>query len=131
MGENEYVPMAVEIPVSNFQKSLIFYRDVLGFRLLRINEEEWFAPFEFNGAILMITQVDNGTLPNFNGNSTIIRFILKEGIQSYFEQVKSSGAPILKPLETMPYGLTRFYVTDPDGYKIKFAQNKTGGIRTG
>lgn len=123
MSEEEYVPFGAEIHVSDFELSLKFYRDVLGFRVLRIDEKWPFASFEFHNSIFMID--GKGTYPPPRGQGAILRFIVLDRLQTLHDEFKSRGANITKPIEKLSYGLTRFYVTDPDGYQLKFGIKST------
>jgi len=122
MTNAEYTPLAVEITVSNFERSLSFYQDKLGFEVARIYKDEQytFASLFFNGSLLMIKQDDRVAKPK---NPIIqIRFIFSnvEELNQYYEKIKKNGMKIYKPLERQYYGLYRFSVEDPDGYEIKF-----------
>ena len=121
MLDREYVPFAVEIQVADFYKSLAFYRDVLGFSIVRFNEKENdnFATLSFQGEVFMIAEVHG--LPSPRGVGVLLRFILPGGLKEYHDKVKARGAKIEGPIETASYGLTRFFVKDPDGYLLKFA----------
>ena len=116
MTEKEYVPLAVEVQVSDFQRSLKFYKDILGFKLIRNHEKAKFASFEFHGAVLMVKEVKN--LPALRGVGAVLRFVIPN-VAAYFEQIRSK-AKVIKPLKRKDYGATRFYIKDPDGYQIKF-----------
>lgn len=119
MTEEEFVPFGAEIHVSNFERSLEFYRDVLGFKLLRVDREWPFASFSFHTSIFMID--GRGDYPPPLGQGAILRFLIPGKLEEYYNQVKERGAVISKSIEKLSYGLTRFYVTDPDGYQLKFA----------
>ncbi len=116
MTEKEYVPFGTEIYVSNIEASVKFYRDVLGFTLIRRDLEHSFASFEFHNAIFMMEQ---HVIEGQRGSGVLFRFILPE-IETYYNEVQNRGANITKPLAKKFYGLTRFYVEDPDGYQLKF-----------
>lgn len=117
MTEKEYVPFGTEIYVSDINASVKFYQDVLGFNLVRRDDEHNFASFEFNGVIFMMEQAD---VPHPRGSGVLFRFIIPD-IENYFKLVQERGVKITKSLEKKFYGLTRFYVEDPDGYQLKFA----------
>lgn len=119
MSDEEYVPFGAEIHVSDFERSLKFYRDIMGFAVLRIDDQWSFVSFAFHDAIFMID--GKGDYPSPRGQGAILRFILPGGLEEYHNLVKSRSAMISKPIEKLSYGLTRFYVTDPDGYQLKFA----------
>lgn len=118
MTKKEYVPFGTEIYVSNIEVSVKYYRDILGFSLLRLDNEHNFASFEFNGAVFMMEQAD---ILEPRGKGVLFRFIISD-IESYYKKVQANSAKITKPLEKKFYGLTRFYVEDPDGYLLKFAE---------
>ncbi len=42
------------------------------------------------------------------------------GIEACYEQCRSQGVPILKPLTATEWGTKDFYVEDPDGYVVCF-----------
>lgn len=121
MIDQEYVPFAVEILVSDFEKSLDFYKK-LKFDVVRVHKsnEYDFATLSFNDSILMIKQ-DRRTKKRINGNSIQLRFIIDD-LEKYYAYVQSQKIAIFKPMDEIYYGLVRFSVSDPDGYEIKFAQ---------
>jgi catechol 2,3-dioxygenase-like lactoylglutathione lyase family enzyme len=43
-----------------------------------------------------------------------------DGIEAYYEQCKTKGVTILKPLTATEWGTKDFYVEDPDGYVTCF-----------
>ncbi len=116
MTEKEFVPSSAEVYVSNLERSQNFYQKVLGFQVIRRDESHNFISFGFNGAVYMIEQKPELVGPT---KGIILRFLVDD-IQSYYDQVQQNGALISKPLAIKDYGAKRFYVTDPDGYQIKF-----------
>lgn len=121
MTEQEMVPFTAEIKTPNFQRSLQFYTEVLGFDLLRMSDDD-FAVLEFNGGQFLIQGEKD--VPEPRGLGVFFRFMVPGDIQKYYNLVQKRGAKILAKLETMFYGLSRFYVEDPDGYQIKFAKKE-------
>lgn len=43
-----------------------------------------------------------------------------DGIEAYYEQCRSRGVTILRPLTPTAWGTKDFYVEDPDGYVVCF-----------
>ena len=119
LPESEKVPFAAEILVNDLNRSLSFYQDVLNFDLIRQDEADDFAALGYKEAILMIKQK---AVEGPRGSGVILRFYLPSGLKDYHDKVARSGADITKPYAVMDYGLERFYVTDPDGYQLKFSQ---------
>lgn len=117
MTEREFVPLAVEVRVSHFERSLSFYQNILEFTPIRIEPELKFASFDFHGAVFMIQE---GLEPNLRTSATITRFIIPNA-KAYYEALGGRSVTITKPLKETSYGLARFYIQDPDGYQLKFA----------
>ena len=119
MTKQESVPFAVEVQVANFERSLKFYRDVLGFKLIRQDFKDGkFTAFSFNKSILMVAEVAG--LKN-RGAGVQLRFILPGGLKKYHDEIISRGAKIKEPINKKYYGITVFKVDDPDGFELKFA----------
>lgn len=49
-----------------------------------------------------------------------------DGIEAFYAQCAASGATIIRPLETTPWGTKDFYVEDPDGYIVCFGGRPAG-----
>ena len=48
-----------------------------------------------------------------------------------FEPVRAAGADILDPIRTMPWGMRRFTVRDPDGNLIDISHEVDPGATSG
>lgn len=119
--------------VGNLEKSLAFYTEVLGMRLLRRNdypEGKFTLAFvgyqdESEGAVLELTHnwdQDNYDLGDGYGH------IALEVDDAYkaCEDVKKKGGTVVREAGPMKHGTTVIaFVTDPDGYKIEFIQRKS------
>ncbi len=57
-----------------------------------------------------------------NGNSDILNFRIT-GIEELWNRIKDS-VEIDTPLETTPYGILKFVIKDPDGFRIGFVEKK-------
>ncbi len=130
---NAIVP---ELYCSNFETSLRFYTEVLGFAVVYSRLNERFAFLERQGAQLMIEQPEPpnrawiigdvqppfGKGVNFEINTT--------NVAELHEQCINNQAAIYLPLEEKWYqagskkvGNLQFIVLDPDGYMLRFAQD--------
>jgi len=103
--------------VNDFEKSIIFYRDVLG---LEINSIEGkFADFKLEGTSLAIFEKEAATtmFPKEymgQGGGVILAFQV-EDIQKTCDELKSKGVKIFEGPKTTPWGQTVAYFKDPDG----------------
>jgi catechol 2,3-dioxygenase-like lactoylglutathione lyase family enzyme len=121
-----------ELICSDFEKSLAFYVDLLGFRILYDRPEERFAYLDRNGAELMLEEYAPGARmlarapfepPYGRGINFQIRV---EDADALHTTVVAAGLPIFLSLEERWYrraeheiGTRQFIVEDPDGYLIR------------
>jgi lactoylglutathione lyase len=121
-----------ELLCSDFDKSLAFYVDLLGFRILYDRPEDRFAYLDRNGAELMLEEYAPGARmlarapfepPYGRGINFQIRV---EDADALHAAVIAAGLPIFLPLEERWYrraehgiGTRQFIVEDPDGYLIR------------
>jgi lactoylglutathione lyase len=120
--------------VGNLDRSLAFYTEVLGMRLLRRQdypEGKFTLAFvgyqdEAASAVLELTwnwgtdQYDLGT--GFGHIAVEV-----EDASQACDLVKQRGGKVVREAGPMKHGTTVIaFVEDPDGYKIEFIQRKTG-----
>ena len=121
--------LTANLVVSSVERSLAFYRDVLGFAVGQTVPETppfVFASVEsgpvevfFNARAPMVQEYPAIKDQPIGGTLTL--FIEVEGIQQAYEALKERVAVVM-PLEKKWYGVTEFAFTDPDGYVITFAE---------
>ena len=139
-----------ELIVSNFERSLKFYTQVLGFSQLYDRAEKGFAFLDRHGAQLMIDErSDNGgrdwiaaELQHPYGRGINLE-IEVEAVDRLHDSCVQHGARIFLPLEETWYrrddallGVRQFIVMDPDGYFLRMSQPigtraVTGGSKNG
>lgn len=116
---------------NDINRSLAFYRDVLGFSVTTTVPDQ--APFVFvwlqkddvsvflNDAAAAKHEAPD--VPLVAGQSGVALFIAMEGIQALWADVKDR-ARVVMPIKDQWYGMTEFSVVDPDGYVVTFAERK-------
>ena len=118
--------------VGDLEKSLAFYTDVLGMKLLRRNDYPdgkftlAFVGFsdEASGAVIELTHnwgVDHYDIGNAYGHIAI------EVADAYAacETIKQRDGKVVREAGPMKHGSTVIaFVEDPDGYKIELIQKK-------
>jgi uncharacterized glyoxalase superfamily protein PhnB len=98
-----------ELPVADVERAQHYYRDRLGFQVA------WLEPNKEIGAV---TRGGTTTIffrkrqPPFE---PAIHWVFADDIDATFQEMKSSGANIVEPLEKKPWGLRQFTIKDPDG----------------
>lgn len=124
----EITKLTPNLIVSNVERSLAFYRDVLGFAVAMTVPDA--SPFAFaavtSGPVEIFLNAPNAgdEYPQFKDRpvgGTLTLFIEVRGIHTLHEQLKDR-APIVMPLEKKWYGMTEFAISDPDGWVITFAE---------
>jgi lactoylglutathione lyase len=119
--------------VGNLERSLAFYQDVLGMKLLRRNdypEGRFTLAFvgygdERSEAVLELTHNwDTEAYELGNGYGHIA--IEVGDAYAACELVRQRGGKVTREAGPMKHGTTVIaFVEDPDGYKIEFIQKKT------
>ena len=120
--------------VSNVERSMAFYRDVLGFSVSATVPDN--GPFVFawmlrDGVNVFLNSresvEEHAELASRPLGGTATLFIVVEaddvaaGIDALFASI-SPRARVMMPLKDQFYGMREFGIEDPDGYVIFFAQ---------
>lgn len=118
--------------VGNLERSLMFYTDVLGMRLLRRKdypEGKFTLAFvgyqdEDQGAVIELTH--NWDTENYDlGNGYGHIAIEVDDAYDTCAQIKARGGLVVREAGPMKHGNTVIaFVADPDGYKIEIIQKK-------
>jgi catechol 2,3-dioxygenase-like lactoylglutathione lyase family enzyme len=126
--------------VRDVQKSLAYYRDVLGFEV----KGEWTPegqPTSWGWVALGECQVMFNSLPSayegayakdvgfqkqleLNRWGVGVTLYFRDAVpdvDAYFQRVRQAGAVVLGAPETRPYGWYQFLIEDLDGYRLAFS----------
>jgi lactoylglutathione lyase len=123
-----FTDVTPNLVVSNLDRSLTFYRAVLGFSVVTTVPDQ--APYAFawmqrDTVNVFLNTEASAQLTTSAGTNTL--FITLEatdrasGVDALFASVKDR-APVLMPLTDQFYGMREFTIKDPDGYIVTFAQ---------
>lgn len=118
--------------VGNLEKSLAFYTDVLGMKVLRQKD---YPEGRFTLAFVGYQDESSGTVLELTHNWDTEKYDLGAGYghiaievdDAYraCEDVKKRGGKVVREAGPMKHGSTVIaFVEDPDGYKIEFIQKK-------
>jgi uncharacterized glyoxalase superfamily protein PhnB len=102
-----------ELPVADVERAQQHYRDALGFEI------GWLYPDKEIGAVKrenVAIFFRKRKLPF----EPAIHWVFAEDIDATFQELKSSNANIVDPLELKPWGLRQFTVKDLDGNVFYF-----------
>jgi catechol 2,3-dioxygenase-like lactoylglutathione lyase family enzyme len=115
--------------VSDLQRSLAFYRDVLGFTVATTVPDE--PPYVFaalqSGLVEIFLNARESAVSEYPAftdrplGGTLTLFIDVKDIHDIYDSL-GSRVRIVMPLEKKWYGITEFAFEDPDGYIITCAE---------
>ncbi len=102
-----------ELPVADVERAQQHYRQFLGFEI------EWLYRGKEIGAVSRgkVAIFFRKKKPPFE---PAVHWIFAEDIDASYRELKASGANIVEPLETKPWGLRQFTVKDLDGNLFYF-----------
>ena len=120
--------------VGNLDRSLAFYTQVLGMRLLRRKD---YPDGKFTLAFVGYQEESAGAVIELTHNWDTDKYELGSGyghialeVDDAYEacaRVKEKGGNVVREAGPMKHGTTVIaFVEDPDGYKIEFIQKKSG-----
>ncbi|MFO0666596.1 MAG: lactoylglutathione lyase [Polyangiaceae bacterium] len=118
--------------VGNLERSIAFYTDTLGMRLLRKTDYEGgrftlaFVGYteERDGAVLELTH--NWDTDHYEIGTGFGHIAIEvDDAAAACERVAAGGGKVTRPAGPMKHGTTVIaFVEDPDGYKVEFIQRK-------
>ena len=102
-----------ELPVTDVERAQQHYRDALGFDIGWLYENKAIGAVSRGRAAIFFRKRTEPFEP-------AIHWIFADDIDATYEELKSSGAKIVEPLELKPWGLRQFTVEDLDGNRFYF-----------
>ncbi len=102
-----------ELPVVDVERAQQHYRDSLGFEI------GWLYPGKEIGAVSRgnVTIFFRKKITPFE---PAVHWVFAEDIDAIYQELKSSGAKIVDPLERKAWGLLQFTIADIDGNLFYF-----------
>ena len=118
--------------VGDLERSIKFYQEVLGMRLLRTSEN---PEYQYSLAFLGYNDEDKASVLELTYNWGVSEYELGtayghiaigvDDIYATCEAVRASGGKVTREAGPVKGGNTVIaFVEDPDGYKIEFIENK-------
>lgn len=126
-----YIP---EFSVTDFNRSINFYVNTIGFKIEYQREEKMFAFLSLGNSQIMIEQINEywktgDPLEYPLGRGINFQFEVEE-IQPLIEILEKGNYPIFVPpednwyrVEGREWGSREFLVLDPDGYMLRFSED--------
>ena len=112
--------------VKDLERSVAWYRDVVGFTVDQRYEREGTlrAVALKAGAIRILLNVDDGAKgwDRTKGEGFSVQFTTAQSVDDIANRIKSKGGTLLTEPADMPWGVRMFRLVDPDGYKIAISR---------
>ncbi|MBN2336705.1 VOC family protein [Candidatus Bathyarchaeota archaeon] len=132
MKSNSLVP---ELSITDFQKTLRFYTEILGFKIEYQREEEGFAYLSLGESQIMVDQIGltrtwrTGEFEHPLGRGINLQIEVPD-IESLLIRLVKNGVDLFMDPEEKWYrkdevevGNKQFLVQDPDGYLLRFFED--------
>lgn len=132
--ENYWNPMVPELSVSNFERSLAFYVDVLGFSIRIRRENPDFVYLEQEHVHMMLEQISDegwitGELEAPLGRGVNFQIELSD-LEPLVKRLQTHKVPLFREMKETWYdigeklsGERELLLQDPDGYLLRFTQH--------
>ncbi len=127
----EATALGVSLTVRDLQKSLAWYRDVLGFTVdRRIERDGKLAAVAFAaGSVRLMINQDDGAkgFERVKGEGLSLMFTTPQSVDAVANRIKQSGGTLVTEPADMPWGARVFRLVDPDGFKLVISGAVSGG----
>ncbi len=118
--------LAPQFLVDDLSAAITYYRDRLGFETDFVYES-FYASVSRDGFSIHLKCAPKTIADRTHRkqNEHLDASIGVLGIEALFDELKSRGANILRPVKDRPWGCKDFYVEDLDGYILCFSERFT------
>lgn len=106
-------PPVPELPVADVERAQRHYRDALGFEIGWLDEGREIGAVSRGKVAIFFRK----RIPPFE---PAVHWVFAEDVDATYDELKSSGAKIVEPLEEKPWGMRQFTVEDLDGNRFHF-----------
>ena len=114
--------LAASLTVNDLQKSLTWYRDVVGFTVDREHEREGklVAVSLKAGVVRLLINQDDGARgwDRVKGTGFSLQLSTDQNIDDLATRIQERGGVLDQEPADMPWGVRMFRLTDPDGFKL-------------
>jgi len=114
--------MSPQFLVSDFERSIQYYTQVLGFDL-EFRYEDFYAGIIKDGYSIHLKcgQPSREERENKKENNDLDIVFSVDNVDALYEEYSQKPIEIIQPLCERPYG-KEFYIADPDGYILAFLE---------
>ena len=119
----------VELCVSDFEQSITWFENVLGFRVVALEADEYAELSRGETAIQLApdhapywASERPRLLPSGQRGSGVEIALLVDDVDAIYRQAMQAQAEIVREIADYPWHMRQFWVRHPDGYLIRPAQ---------
>jgi uncharacterized glyoxalase superfamily protein PhnB len=120
--------LEASLTVNDLQRSLAWYRDVVGFTVDREHEREGKlrAVSLKAGAVRLLLGQDDGAkgMNRVKGEGFSLQITTAQDIDQIAARIKARGGTLDSEPADMPWGSRMFRLRDPDGFRITFSSER-------
>jgi catechol 2,3-dioxygenase-like lactoylglutathione lyase family enzyme len=119
------------LAVSNFERSLAFYRDTLGLEVEAVYDDPPYATLTAAGARISLAEQGHHAedrpgielaAPPDRSRADVVLVLEVADARAVHAQLDAEQVPFLAPPFEPPWGGCRFFCVDPDGYLVEIEQ---------
>lgn len=110
--------------VNDVRKSIVHYRDVLGFDVVFTYGEPVFYGGVARGDVVIHFQAAHRT-KRITGQGAVNIFVTE--VDALYAELQARGAQIVQPPDDRSYGMRDFDLDDPDGNRLTFGMGVAAG----
>ena len=117
--------------VADFAASLSFYRDQLGLEVLTVYEDPPYATLTAAGARISLAEQDHPapdrpgvmmSAPKDRSRANVVLVLEVDDAHAAHQELGGRGVPFLAEIHYPPWGGSRFFCVDPDGYLVEIEE---------
>jgi catechol 2,3-dioxygenase-like lactoylglutathione lyase family enzyme len=118
------------LAVSDVDRSLAFYRDLIGFEVEATYDDPPYATLTLAGTRLSLAEQGHPaedrpgvtmTAPEDSSKANVVLVFEVDDARATYAELEGKGARLAEPYEP-PWGGCRFFCVDPDGYLVEVEQ---------
>jgi catechol 2,3-dioxygenase-like lactoylglutathione lyase family enzyme len=119
------------LAVSNVHRSVVFYRDELGFEVEAVYDDPPYATLTLAGARLSLAEQGHAAedrprvelrVPSDPRRADVVLVVEVDDARREHARLTERGVRMLADLYEPPWGGCRFFCLDPDGYLVEIEQ---------
>jgi uncharacterized glyoxalase superfamily protein PhnB len=118
----KFSPWAYVLAVQDLERNATWFRDVLGFRILWEDGQDWRLA-QRGDVRLMIGHCPDDKKAADIGSHSWFGYVEVDDVDALHREFSERGANCTAPRD-QPYGMREILVTAPEGHRIMFAQER-------